>query len=251
MGRGYNVLPPVYDRWQSTYGRDFTHIIAPPLLSTITRYKIPVSTVVDIGCGTGTLALLLAARGWKVYGVDASQGMIDAASVKTREQGVELSCQDMTQMTLREPVSLATSFFDTLNHLESRQELNATFQRVYDALAPGGLFVFDTSNERCYRVLWTKNEVVRHQDFLMILENSYIRRTRRAESCVTLFDRVDETYRRSEEIVWERYFPRHEVGSSLRTAGFRILEHREFSFTGSAQLGRMKTWWVARKGVGR
>jgi SAM-dependent methyltransferase len=247
MGRGYNVLPPVYDRWQSTYGRDFTHIIFPQLLSTIARYKIPVSTAVDIGCGTGTLAHLLAGRGWTVTGIDASEGMLNAASAKTSGMGVKLLCQDMTLMTLGSPVRLATSFFDTLNHLENRKELIATIERVFESLEPGGFFVFDTSNERCYRVLWTKTEVVRHQDFLMILENSYSRRTRLAESYVSLFDRTGDIYSRSEEIVRERYFPRGEVGAALRSAGFRILEHREFSFTGSAELGRLKTWWVARR----
>ncbi len=247
MSRGYNVLPPVYDRWQSAYGRDFTHIILPPLLTAIARYKIPVSTVVDIGCGTGTLALLLAARGWHAVGIDASSGMIEVASAKSKDTGVTFLCQDMTTLKLDAKVTLATSFFDTLNHLDNKQELDATMKRVHDALAPGGFFVFDTSNERCYKVLWTKTEVVRHQDFLMVLENNYTLRTRVAESHVTLFERKGETYKRSEEVVRERYFPRNEVGRALRNAGFAILEHREFSFTGSAELGRLKTWWVARK----
>jgi SAM-dependent methyltransferase len=249
MGQGYAILPRFYDRWQNTYGKDFSHIAFPRLQTTLARYRVPVSSVVDIGCGTGTLACMLAEGGWETYGIDASSGMIAEARAKAVAAGlrVEFSCQEMAAMQLPVSVDLVTAFFDVLNHLLDRQELSRTVERVFRLLRPGGLFVFDTSNERCYRVLWTRTDIIRHKDFLLTLENSYDPNTRFGESLVTVFERVGDLYRREEETVRQKCHRRRDAVTILRKSGFRVLEHREFGFPSDPSMGRLKTWWVAQK----
>jgi SAM-dependent methyltransferase len=254
MGQGYAILPRYYDRWQSTYGKDFSHIVFPRLQATLARYRRPVTSVVDIGCGTGTLACMLAERGWDAFGIDASSGMIAEANAKAAEAGltVRFSCQEMAGMYLPVTVDLVTAFFDVLNHLTERQQLARTVERVFQLLRPGGLFVFDTSNERCYHVLWTRTDVIHHPDFFMTLENRYSPDTCLGESLVTVFAREGERYRREEETVRQRYYSRRETVTILRKNGFRVLEHRDFGFPNDPATGKMKTWWVARKpGAGK
>jgi 2-polyprenyl-3-methyl-5-hydroxy-6-metoxy-1,4-benzoquinol methylase len=96
MPAGYRVLPEIYDRWQATYGSDFSSVVLPRLLTTLDRFPIPETMLADIACGTGTLAIAMALRGWQVWGIDASQGMVDASRRKAEEfsQSLALSTRD-------------------------------------------------------------------------------------------------------------------------------------------------------------
>ncbi len=242
---GYHVLARVYDRWQDTYGRDFTAVILPRLLASIRRFRIPVSTFLDVGCGTGTLALTMARRGWKAWGVDASAEMVKEAQKKGDEEGlrVRFMRQDMRKFRMPRRVRLVTSMFDTLNHVSSAEDLFATFQGVHSALVPGGYFMFDLNNERCYATLWTQNEVIRHRDFTLLLENSYDATSGRARSLVTLTPRGGGA--RMTEMVEELLFPAAEVHTLLERAGFRVCLTEDFAFPDVPEVGLLKTWWVA------
>jgi len=243
---GYHVLPRVYDRWQETYGGDFTSVILPRLLASIRRFRIPVSTFLDVGCGTGTLALAMARRGWRVWGVDASAEMVAVAERKRDEGRLKATFmrQDMRRLQAARPVRLVTSMFDTLNHVESSQELLATFQAVHAALLPGGYFMFDLNNEHCYNTLWTQDEEIQHEDFTLLLENSFDAASGKARSRVTLTPRKGEPV---SEVVAETLFPAAEVHGLLERAGFLVSLSEDFAFPDVPEVGELKTWWVARR----
>lgn len=246
MSAGYTVLPLIYDRWQQSYGKDYSTLILPRLLATVDACRLPASTMLDVACGTGSLALMMARRGWHVWGIDASPRMIATARAKRAPAGrVTFLRQDMREARLATRVRLATSMFDSLNHLLTVGELLKTFRSVRDCLETGGFFVFDLNNERCYQNLWTKNGATHHRDFTLVLENSYNPGLRLARSHVTLFLRRGRQYRRYTETVWERCFSRREVVRMLRKAGFRLRSHEKFSFAADPALGSIKTWWVA------
>jgi SAM-dependent methyltransferase len=241
----------VYDRWQDTYGRDFTTVILPRLLASIRRFRIPVSSYLDVGCGTGTLALAMARRGWKAWGVDASVGMLREAEKKRDEQGLRAAFfrQDMRRLHAPQRVCLVTSMFDTLNHVASAEELLATFRGIRDALLPGGYFMFDVNNEQCFRTLWTLSDVIHHKDFTLKLENSFDAVAGRACSVVTLTPLGGGEPMR--EVVEERLFATAEVHQALEDAGFRVCLSEDFSFPDVPEAGRVKSWWVAKAIPGR
>lgn len=244
---GYHILPRVYDRWQDTYGRDFTAVILPRLLASIRHFRIPVSTILDVGCGTGTLAIEMASRGWEAWGIDASAEMVHEAQRKVPGAGAQATFLQQDMRTLQAPrrVRLVTSMFDTLNHVSSADELLATFRRVASALLPGGHFMFDLNNEHCYSTLWTQDEEIRHKDFTLLLENSFDAASGRARCVVTLTPRGGgETVT---EVVEEKLFPASEVRSLLEKAGFRVCVSEEFAFPDVPEAGLLKTWWVASK----
>jgi SAM-dependent methyltransferase len=250
MASGYKVLPEVYDRWQQAYGKDFSTLILPKLLGTIKTYGIPTSSLLDLACGTGTLAVMMAKRGWRVFGVDASDGML--AEAKHRIEGtpypIHLSRQNMESFRIPEQVTLAVCMFDAVNHLVTARAMLSAFRRVYDALKPGGCFVFDVNNELCYQTVWQQTEVTAQKDFTIILQNSYDQLTRCAESRVSIFVRKGKLFKRERETVRERYYPEDELGSLLRRAQFQVLESMDFNFTTNPAAGKIKTWWVARRG---
>jgi SAM-dependent methyltransferase len=249
MASGYQVLPEVYDRWQQTYGKNFSTLIFPKLLRSIKAHKIPTSSFLDLACGTGTLAVMMAKRGWKVFGVDASEGMLREGKkkIKGTPYSVMFSRQNMERFVLPEQVMLAVCMFDAVNHLTSSRALFNCFRRVNSTLIPGGYFIFDVNNELCYETIWRQTEVIHEEDFTMVLENTFDAPTRIGRSRVTLFMRRGDLFERKVETVRERYYPQDEIGELLRLAGFQVLESADFNFTPNPLVGEIKTWWVARK----
>jgi len=249
MSPPYQILPAVYDRWQQSYGKDYTSLILPRLLTAIGEYGIPTGVMLDLACGTGTLALKMAQRGWRVWGVDGSEGMLQEARKKLapRRPRITFLRQDLRTFSLPVCVHLATCLFDSLNHLLSVRDVQKAFRRVYATLLPGGYFVFDLNNELCYRTLWTQNEVIHQDDFTIALQNTYHPRKRLGESHVTLFVRRGRVFERMSETVLERLYSIDQITLLLEQAGFRSLENTDFNFTDRPEIGNIKTWWVAQK----
>jgi SAM-dependent methyltransferase len=246
---GYTVLPLVYDRWQKTYGKDYSSLTLPRLLGTIRDLRLRPGSLLDLACGTGSLAMMLARRGWSVWGIDASDGMIAGANAKRHlaRSRVEFLRQDMRRFRLPEEVDLVTCMFDSVNHLLTAGDVLAMLRSVYASLKEGGYFVFDVNNERCYRTLWTRNEAVHRKGFSVVLQNAYSRERRAACSFVTVFLREGDRFVRRQEMICERYYPRQELRALLRKAGFRVRHVQDFDFTTDPSVGKIKTWWVARK----
>lgn len=99
--------------------------------------------VLDIGCGTGVFALLLADRGIEVVGVDPARASIDVARAKPGSDRVRWICGDATALPpLR--VDLATMTANVAQHIVDPQAWRTTLRGVYEALRPGGRLVFET-----------------------------------------------------------------------------------------------------------
>ncbi|MFE7790626.1 class I SAM-dependent methyltransferase [Streptomyces sp. NPDC057460] len=99
--------------------------------------------VLDIGCGTGVLALLLADRGIEVVGVDPAGASIDVARGKPGSERVRWICGDATALPpLR--VDLATMTANVAQAVAGPQAWQQTLRGAYDALSPGGHLVFET-----------------------------------------------------------------------------------------------------------
>lgn len=99
--------------------------------------------VLDIGCGTGTLALLLAGRGHLVTAVDPAAASLDVARAKPGAERVRWIDGDATALPPLQ-VDLATMTGNVAQAILDDADWNATLQGVYEALRPGGRLVFET-----------------------------------------------------------------------------------------------------------
>ncbi|GAB2869945.1 class I SAM-dependent methyltransferase [Streptomyces deserti] len=99
--------------------------------------------VLDIGCGTGVFALLLAERGTEVVGVDPAQASLDVARAKPGGDRVRWVHGDATALP-RLRVDLATMTANVAQVITAPEAWQTTLERAYAALRPGGHLVFET-----------------------------------------------------------------------------------------------------------
>ena len=109
--------------------------------------------VLDLATGTGSVALLLAERGYEVTGVDLSAEMLAQAGRKAAERGLDITWlhQDVTQLDL--PAGQwdwACCLYDSLNYVIGEGGLERAFLGTSRALRMGGLFIFDLNTPYCF-----------------------------------------------------------------------------------------------------
>jgi ubiquinone/menaquinone biosynthesis C-methylase UbiE len=107
--------------------------------------------VLELGCGTGRVAIPLAQAGAIVTGVDASPAMLSLSLSKSSE--VTWIEADMAAFALTDRYALAILAFNTVNVLLSLAEVLACIQRVRDHLVPGGRLIVDIQVPRPNKLL--------------------------------------------------------------------------------------------------
>lgn len=101
------------------------------------------TSVLDVGCGTGTFACLLAARGVEVVAVDPAAASIDVARTKSGASSVRWIYGDAASLPPLE-VDLATMTGNVAQMFVADHEWSATLIGIRSALRAGGRFVFET-----------------------------------------------------------------------------------------------------------
>jgi len=100
-------------------------------------------SVLDVGCGTGTFALLLADRGLEVVGVDPSRAALDVARAKPGAERVRWLHGDAASLPPLQ-VDLATMTANVAQAIVRDSAWHGTLTAIRDALLPGGRLVFET-----------------------------------------------------------------------------------------------------------
>lgn len=133
------------------------------------RFKVTPKSVLDLCCGTGSVAEMLAANGLDVWGVDISPEMIEIARRKAAGKGlkIEYSVHNASSFRLGRKFDLVVSLFDSLNYITDSSELQNVFYRVSEHLNEGGLFVFDVNTAYAFSEgLFTQSNVGRSRGLL-------------------------------------------------------------------------------------
>ena len=185
------------------------------------RSRIPVHTVLDLACGTGSMTWLLAGRGYELIAVDGSQEMLAAAREKSAPAEVPplFLHQSMPRLDLYGTVDAAICCLDSLNYLTNPRDVQRTFQRLHLFISPGGLLAFDVR-------LPERLAALDGQVFLDETEDTYC--VWRAEYhkglCTYYMDlfrrRGDKAWDRREELHRERAYTVEELTAWLTEAGF-------------------------------
>lgn len=192
------------------------------------QYQLEGKKILDLACGTGEMAVRLAALGYGVTGVDLSANMLTVAEEKASSTGqtIEFLQQDMAELELIDTYDLIGIFCDSLNYLQTEIEVQNTFQRIKLYLKKGGLFIFDVHS------LYKMNEIFIDHTFsydeagICYIWNCFEGEYPNSVDHELTFFVEDETgkYDRVDESHSQRTFSHDTYAEWLEQAGFEILE---------------------------
>jgi len=142
----YNVFmdDTPYERWTGCIDEIFK------------SYGVPTGgLVLDLACGTGTMAFLMAQKGYELIGVDMSADMLSEAYVQMQEKGLHILFlnQDMRTLDLYGTVDAAYSSCDSFNYMLTPDDFEKALKNVALYLNSDGVFIFDLKTESKYREL--------------------------------------------------------------------------------------------------
>ena len=190
------------------------------------KSPIPVETVLDLACGTGTMACLLAKRGYEVIAADGSGEMLAQAAAKAegRARRPLFLQQAMPRLRLAQPVDAVVSTLDSLNYLTAERDLRETFRRVRRWLKPGGLFLFDVNTPYKLRRMDGQLYMDETEDSVCIWRTFFSEKKQVCTYQVDLFRlQPGGAWARSFEEHRERAWSEEVLRRSLEEAGFSAL----------------------------
>lgn len=156
-----------YSRFAYYYDDIFSELDYTDWLNFIEPYLKKEANILDLACGSGTLAILLKLKGYNAEGLDLSSSIIAVAREKAKMHHLSIPfyVDDMTSFQLDKKYDVITCFFDSVNFLKTKEELDALFECVYKHLNDDGLFIFDVFSNTLL------NEYKNHK--LIIKENTH------------------------------------------------------------------------------
>ncbi len=223
----YGALSAVYDRLNAEidYRRWAEYIQA----QIAAHSDIPVSLILDLCCGTGSMTLALDALGYDMIGADISPEMLTVAREKAASAGraerILFLCQDMRELELYGTVQAVTSTLDALNHVNGREDLARVFSLVHNYLEPGGLFLFDLNSPYKFEQIYGANAYILEDEGVFCgWQNAYDPQSRVCDFYTSVFlQRSDGAWTRREDHEREYCFMRAEIEELLAESGFSLI----------------------------
>ena len=243
----YHALAESYDRLTNDVDYQATVDFYFQILE---REGLRPRTAVDLACGTGSLALLLAKRGLKVVGVDMSEDMLCIASQKAQALAnrPQFVCQKLQNLHLPRGVDLAVCGLDSLDYITDPSECRQAICRIYKALNPGGCFIFDVNTPDKLRGMDGQVFLDEDDDVYCVWRGEFDTETNICTYGMDLFQRRGKVWQRSSEIHREYAYTQQQLVSYLKTAGFSyIAVYGDRTFAPPVD-GEQRIYIKARKG---
>lgn len=221
---------------------DFALRSAPGILRILRENGVPDGLVVDLGCGSGLWARELLRAGYRVLGIDISEAMVEIAREKA--PGAEFRVGSLFEAPIP-PCDAVTAVSEVLNYLFDRENeergLERVFGRAYEALRPGGVFVFDVLGPGQVPGGKIRGFSI-GPDWAVLNEKE--EEAGKMERRIVSFRKVGDLYRRTDEVHRVRLYGSDEITADLNRAGFEVRTLRAY---GGYPLGENHAAFVARR----
>ena len=222
---------------------NFSRESAPGLLEILRQKGIEKGLVVDLGCGSGIWANALTQASYDVLGIDISHAMVNLA----RKKAPLAKFQTASLLRVKLPKCDAiTSIGECLNYQfdeHTQTDLLELFARIYEALRPGGIFIFDIAEPGYVSGDNPQKTYCEGEDWAILLQKEEDKKENKLTRKMTIFRQVGNLYRKTEEIHCVQLYKASEIAKQLRQVGFRVRITRgygKFKFR-NAQVGFLAT----------
>lgn len=182
--------------------------------------------VLDLGCGTGKMTEILAARGYDMIGVDGSADMLSRAYERKYESQAAARMlflqQDMCRFELYGTVGAVVSTLDCINYLTGEGDLARCFSLVHNYLDPNGIFLFDVNTPYKFKNIFADNAYILEDEHCYCgWQNDYDEESGLCRFYLSVFEeQKNGAYRRTDEEQIERAYTREALSAALTAAGF-------------------------------
>ena len=224
----------------------------------IQTYAPATTTILELGCGTGNHAMLLAKEGYQVHGVDLSQEMLGYANERRDRLSPALATRlqfsqgDLRQVRLDRKFDVVLSLFHVMSYQTNNEDLLAAFETAKAHLVPGGILIFD---------VWYGPAVLSDPPTVRIkrLEDQSIQVTRIAEPVmepnknwvdvnyhIFIKDLISSKIDEVREVHTMRYLFRPELELLLDRLQMQIVESREWLTDRQPGLNTWGVYFIVR-----
>lgn len=247
MMNAYNALAESYDRL--TNDVDYGAIVA-FYRQILEKEKLHPRTAVDLACGTGSVALILARHGMQVVGVDMSEEMLCIASQKAQNEDNSplFVCQQLQNLHLAKGVDLAVCALDGIDYITDPADCRRAIAKVYKALNPGGCFIFDVNTPEKLRAMDDQVFLDEDDDVYCVWRGEFDDKTNICTYWMDLFQRQGKVWHRSLEEHREYAYTAEELVGYLKVAGFTGIEVFADGLLQDPRPGEQRIYLKARKG---
>jgi SAM-dependent methyltransferase len=243
----YDVFAPHFDAWQRSFGGAYDDLILPRVLDLLARHAPAARRVVDLGIGTGDLAIALARRGLEVVGVDRAPAMLAVAREKAAAARVSLTLveQDLRALRLEAPADVALCVYTVVNQLTGDGDLERALAAVRASLVPAGIFAFELNLPASYARYWDGEEVVDVGDAVIVRTSRRRAGSPVIEAEVSIRRRTCGGFDEVVDRVAQRPYGDGAVEAALASTGFVVVERETYDpFDGGGE--PTKALWVCR-----
>ena len=183
--------------------------------------KMP-RTAVDLACGTGSVAKLLAEDGLQVTAVDMSEDMLTVAWEKTAHMEGQpmFICQKLQELQLSRGVDLAVCALDSLDYILDPADCKEAIRRVYKTLNPGGIFIFDVNTPEKLKAMDGEIFLDEDDDVYCVWRGEFDEESNICTYGMDLFQRHGDVWHRSFEEHREYAYSAEMLMEFLKDAGF-------------------------------
>lgn len=242
----YDALAASYDglTWDVPYEEILAYLQA-----LLKRHGASPQSVLDLACGTGSLALLLAKAGYRTLAADASEEMLAMAYDKASDlpHPPFFICQRMEALTLPQPVDWVVCCLDSLNYLTDPRDAAKALGRIYESLTDGGVLTFDINSEEKLRGLDGQIFLDENDESYCVWRAEFDEAERICYYGMDLFQRQGKLWRRSFEEHREYAYTVSQLTAFLQAAGFSQIEcYGDRQFT-PPKSGEQRIYFYAAK----
>ena len=243
----YHELAQSYDRLTNDVDYEATVDFYYEILK---REGLRPRTAVDLACGTGAVTAILAKKGLQVTGVDMSEEMLTVAQQKAAELDNQprFVCQPLQELRLPRGVDMAVCALDSLDYITDPKDCKEAIRRVYKALNPGGIFIFDVNTPEKLRAMDGQVFLDEDDDVYCVWRGEFDEQTNICSYGMDLFQRHGAVWERSFEEHCEYAYSAQQLTGYLKAAGFthiRVYADRLFE---APREGEQRIYIKARKG---
>jgi len=230
-----------YARYYDLLYRDKDYVGEAQFIQQILQTYAPnACQLLELGCGTGLHAVLLAQQGYQVHGVDFSREMLQQSNSRLSQLPPDIASNlkfthgDICQVRINQRFDTVLSLFHVISYQTTNEDLLAAFNTVKEHLKPGGIFIFN---------VWYGPAVLTERPEVRIkqMENEEILVTRIAEPVmhpnenlvdvnyqITIRDKISNAVEEMHETHRMRYLFKPEINLLLNELGLKLIDSMEW-----------------------